>query len=290
MLDFFKAVKPTLSFEIFPPKGTGDLSSIFSAVDALASLSPDLISVTYGAGGTSRENTVEIAAAVQNSYNIPALAHLTCAGSSGADMDRTLAELEQKGVRNILTLRGDLAEGEALTDFHYASDLIRFIKRRYDFNVFAACYPEKHPEASSMTDDLHHLREKAECGADVLISQLFFDNASFYNFRDSARGMGITVPIVAGIMPITSASQIKKMVTLCGASVPNNVQRILSAYGHNAMAMKEAGIAHATSQIVDLLANGVDGIHLYTMNLPDVAKQIAENLRGILFSLRVKRD
>lgn len=290
MRDFFKAMKPTLSFEIFPPKGTGDLSSIFSTVDALASLSPDLISVTYGAGGTSRENTVEIAAAVQNSYGIPALAHLTCSGCNEADMDRTLSELKQKGVKNILTLRGDLAEGDTLTDFRHASDMIRFIKRKYDFNVFAACYPEKHPEASSMADDLCHLREKAECGADVLISQLFFDNASFYSFRDSARGMGVTAPIVAGIMPITSASQINKMVTMCGASVPDHVRQIISAYSHNAMAMKEAGIAHATSQIVDLLAHGADGIHLYTMNLPDVAKRIAENIRGVLFALRVKRD
>lgn len=290
MKDFFEAGKPTLSFEIFPPKGKGDLSSVFSTVDALASLSPNLISVTYGAGGTSRENTVEIASAVQNSYGIPALAHLTCAGCSAPEMKNILTELKDKGVRNILTLRGDLAEGEALTDFTYASDLIRFIKKNYDFNIFAACYPEKHPEARSMEDDLYHVREKTEYGADVLISQLFFDNEVFYRFREMARSRGVTAKIVAGIMPVTSAAQINKMVTLCGATVPDEVWRIISAYGHNAMAMREAGIAHATKQIVDLLANGADGIHLYTMNLPDVAKRISENIRGILFALRVKRD
>lgn len=290
MKDFFESTRPTLSFEIFPPKGKGDLSSIFSTVDSLASLSPDLISVTYGAGGTSRENTVEIASAVQNSYGIPALAHLTCAGCSEPEMRDILAKLENKGIRNLLTLRGDLAEGETLTDFRYASDLIRFIKKDYGFNIFAACYPEKHPQAYSMEDDLFRLREKADCGADVLVSQLFFDNAVFYRFREMARNRGVTARMIAGIMPITSAAQINKMVTLCGATVPDDVQQIIRAYSHNAMAMREAGIAHATKQIVDLLANGVDGIHLYTMNLPDVAKRISENIRGILFALRIKRD
>lgn len=290
MKDFLDAGRPTLSFEIFPPKGNGDLSSIFSTVDALASLSPDLISVTYGAGGTSRENTVEIASSVQNNYGIPALAHLTCAGCDEQQMRNILEKLKSKGIRNILTLRGDLAPGETLSDFKFASDLIRFIKKDYDFNIFAACYPEKHPEACSMEDDLCRLREKAGFGADVLISQLFFDNSVFYKFREMARSRGITAKIVAGIMPITSAAQINKMATLCGATVPDDIHQIIRAYGHNAMAMREAGIAHATKQIVDLLANGVDGIHLYTMNLPDVAKRISENIRGILFALRVKRD
>lgn len=290
MKNFVEAGKPTLSFEIFPPKGTGDLSSIFSTVDALASLAPDLISVTYGAGGTSRENTAEIASAIQNRYGIPALAHLTCVGCAEPEMDRILADLKQRGVKNILALRGDLAEGDALHDFRYASDLVSFIKKNYDFNVFAACYPEKHTEARSMEADLRHLGDKTVCGADVLISQLFFDNTAFYNFLERARENGIQTPIVAGIMPITSAAQIKKMVSLCGASVPDAVRRIINAYGHNAMAMREAGIAYATNQIVDLLARGVDGIHLYTMNQPDIAKRISENIRGILFALRVKRD
>lgn len=289
MQDFFEKQRPTLSFEIFPPKGSASLDKVFETVDALASLAPDLISVTYGAGGTSRDNTVEIASKIQNSYNIPALAHLSCVGSTKEDIARILGELKDKGVKNILALRGDLAEGETLKDFHYASDLVKFIRQGYDFNVYGACYPEKHIEAVSMEDDLRHLKEKVDCGVNALISQLFFDNNSFYEFRSRARALGITCPIEAGIMPITSAKQISRMVSMCGATVPDRVQRFIKAYGHNSMAMKEAGVAYATEQIVDLLATGVDGIHIYTMNLPSITKRIAENIRGILYALRVKR-
>lgn len=289
MKDFFEIGGPTLTFEIFPPKGTSDIASIFATIDALASLAPDLISVTYGAGGTSRENTVEIASEIQNSYGIPALAHLTCVGSTSKEIDTTLATLHKNGIKNVLALRGDLVEGDSLSDFRYASDLIAFIKARYDFRIFGACYPEKHIEAYSMDEDLSCLKKKADCGVDALISQLFFDNQIFYRFRDMVRESGVTAPIIAGIMPITSASQIGRMVSMCGASVPDKVQKIIRAYGHNSMAMKEAGIAYATAQIVDLLSTGVDGIHLYTMNQPDIAKRISENLRGILYSLRVKR-
>ncbi len=289
MKDFFDARKPTLTFEIFPPKRNGNLESVFSTVDALASLAPDLISVTYGAGGTSRDNTVTIASEIQNSYSIPALAHLTCAGSTEEELDMILSELSDRGIRNILALRGDLSEGTTPADFRYASSLITFIKSRYNFRIFAACYPEKHIEAYSMEEDLLHLKEKEDCGVDVFISQLFFDNEFFYKFRSMARELGISTPIIAGIMPITSASQISRMVSMCGASVPEKVQKIIRAYGHNSMAMKEAGIAYATAQIIDLLATGVDGIHIYTMNQPDIAKRISESIRGILYSLRVKR-
>lgn len=288
MKNFFKLDKPTLSFEIFPPKGKGDLSKIFDTVDALASLDPDLISVTYGAGGTSRENTAEIASRIQNDYAIPALAHLTCIGSTREEMRATLGRLRDMGIKNILAMRGDI-DGEGTKDFAHASDLISFINENYKFNIFAACYPEKHVEAYSMEEDLAHLKEKCRSGVDVLISQLFFDNASFYKFRDSVRKLGVSAPIEAGIMPVTSPSQISRMVTMCGASMPPAVQKIVRAYGHNSMAMREAGIAYATSQIIDLLAEGVDGIHLYTMNLPEIAKRICENIRGVLYSLRVKR-
>ena len=288
MKNFFKLDKTTLSFEIFPPKGKGDLSKIFDTVDALASLDPDLISVTYGAGGTSRENTAEIASRIQNDYAIPALAHLTCIGSTREEMRATLGRLRDMGIKNILAMRGDI-DGEGTKDFAHASDLIRFINENYKFNIFAACYPEKHIEAYSMEEDLAHLSEKCRFGVDVLISQLFFDNAYFYKFRDSVRKLGISAPIEAGIMPVTSPSQISRMVTMCGASMPPAVQKIVRAYGHNSMAMREAGIAYATNQIIDLLAEGVDGIHLYTMNLPEIAKRICENIRGVLYSLRVKR-
>ena len=243
MKNFFKLDKPTFSFEIFPPKGKGDLSQIFNTVDALASLDPDLISVTYGAGGSSRENTAEIASRIQRDYAIPALAHLTCIGSTRDEMRATLDALRDKGIQNILAMRGDI--------------------------VGEGCYPEKHIEAYSMEEDLKYLKAKCECGVDALISQLFFDNEHFYEFRDRARALGITQRIEAGIMPITSPAQINKMVTLCGASVPAGVQKLLRAYGHNAMAMREAGIAYATQ--------------------PEIAKRICENIRGVLYSLRVKR-
>jgi len=288
--EILKVKKPTFSFEIFPPKGDGNLESIYATVDALASLMPDFISVTYGAGGSSRENTVEIASVIQNKYNIPTLAHLTCVGSSKKEMDYILKELDEKGIKNILALRGDLNGEAQLGDFKYASDLIAYIKDKYSFNIVGACYPEKHIEAYSMSGDLRNLKIKVDKGVDMLVSQLFFDNQSFYNFNEKAKNIGIDVPIIAGVMPITSSKQMEKLVSLFGATLPESVQRFIKAYGHNSMAIKEAGIAYATQQIVDLLAYGVDGIHLYTMNQADIAKRIAENIRGILYSLKVKRD
>jgi methylenetetrahydrofolate reductase (NADPH) len=288
--EIIEGKKPTFSFEIFPPKSGGNLESIYGTVDALASLMPDFISVTYGAGGSSRENTVEIASVIQNKYNIPTLAHLTCVGNSKDEMDYILKELDEKGVKNILALRGDLGAESTLGDFKYASDLIAYIKNKYPFNIVGACYPEKHLEAYSISEDLRNLRTKVDRGTDMLVSQLFFDNQAFYSFNEKVKSIGIEVPVVAGIMPITSSKQIERMVSLCGATVPETVQRFVKAYGHNSMAIKEAGIAYATQQIVDLLAYGVDGIHLYTMNQADIAKRIAENIRGILYSLRVKRD
>ena len=234
-------------------------------------------------------NWLEIASKIQNLHNLPATAHLTCVGSSVTDMEKILNDLSERGIKNILALRGDLAEDDTLTDFYYASDLIKFIKSKYDFTIFAACYPEKHIEAPSMEEDLQNLKRKVDCGVDALISQLFFDNDFFYDFREKAVKTGIETPIIAGIMPITSASQIHRMSNLCGASIPVKVQKIIDSYGHNGMAMKEAGIAYATNQIVDLLANGVDGIHLYTMNQPTLAKTISESIRGILYSLRGSR-
>jgi len=290
MRDYSNSPKPSYSFEIFPPKATTDLSSIFATIDELASSLPDLISVTYGAGGTSRENTVEIATKIQNSYAIPSVAHLTCAGTSKEQLTQILDKLRQNGVKQVLALRGDLAEGETTPDFKYASELVEFIKKNYDFTVFAACYPEKHPEASSLDADIENLKKKVDAGADVLITQLFFDNDDFYRFRDKITAAGINVPVEAGIMPITSAHQVKRMVTLCGATLPAVIQRKLDAFGHNSMAMKEAGIAYAIEQISDLLACGIDGIHLYTMNQPLIAKRISESIRGMLYSKRVKRD
>ena len=290
MKDFFQLPAPSYTFEIFPPKGSTDLAGTYATVDALASLTPDLISVTYGAGGTSRDNTLDIASTIQNRYDICGLAHLTCVGSTKENIAGILDELQANHVGNILALRGDLKEPSELGEFRHASDLIAFIRKRRGFHIFAACYPEKHLEAPSLEEDLFRLKEKSDLGVDALISQLFFDNDVFCRFRDRARALGVTVPIIAGIMPITSAAQIDKMVTMCGATVPDRVRRFVDAYGHNSRAIKEAGIAYATEQIVDLLARGVDGIHLYTMNQADVIRHIDENIRGILYSMRVKKD
>lgn len=287
--DFFSLEKPTFSFEIFPPKGEGNLKTVYDTVDALASLSPDLISVTYGAGGSSRENTAVITSDIQTKYNVPALAHLTCISSTKEEMDEILIELREKGVESILAMRGDITATSTVGDFKHANELVAYIKENYDFKVFAACYPEKHTEAYSMAEDLKYLKQKVDAGADALITQLFFDNEAFYSFMDKVRGIGIEVPVIAGIMPITAASQLERMVSMCGASIPKEIQQFVKAYGHNSMALKEAGIAYATRQIIDLLAYGVDGIHIYTMNQPEVAKRIVENLRGILYALKVKR-
>ena len=287
--DFFSLEKPTFSFEIFPPKGEGNLKTVYDTVDALASLSPDLISVTYGAGGSSRENTSVITSDIQTKYNVPALAHLTCISSTKEEMDEILIELREKGVESILAMRGDITATSTVGDFKHANELVAYIKENYNFKVFAACYPEKHTEAYSMAEDLKYLKQKVDAGADALITQLFFDNEVFYSFMDKVRGIGIEVPVIAGIMPITAASQLERMVSMCGASIPKEIQQFVKAYGHNSMALKEAGIAYATRQIIDLLAYGVDGIHIYTMNQPEVAKRIVENLRGILYALKVKR-
>lgn len=285
----FNESKPNISFEIFPPKQTTSIESIYSTIDALAPLSPDFISVTYGAGGSTQGKTVQIASLLKNQYNITPLAHLTCVGGSKESMDQILDELEREGVHNILALRGDLPEGSSLGDFSYASDLIKYIKQRDSFDVAAACYPEKHIEALTLEEDIKHLQYKVDCGAELLISQLFFDNDAFYKWRENVRSQGIHTPIVAGIMPITSGKQLERMVTLCGASIPASIQNLIKAYNHNAQALKEAGIAYATMQIIDLLASGVDGIHLYTMNQADIAKRIMENIRGINYAVRTKR-
>lgn len=285
----FNESKPIISFEIFPPKQTTSIESIYSTIDALAPLSPDFISVTYGAGGSTQGKTVQIASLLKNQYNITPLAHLTCVGGSKESMDQILDELEREGVYNILALRGDLPEGSSLGDFSYASDLIKYIKQRDSFDVAAACYPEKHIEALTLEEDIKHLQYKVDCGAELLISQLFFDNDAFYKWRENVRSQGIHTPIVAGIMPITSGKQLERMVTLCGASIPASIQNLIKAYNHNAQALKEAGIAYATMQIIDLLASGVDGIHLYTMNQADIAKRIMENIRGINYAVRTKR-
>ena len=228
------------------------------------------------------QTTHEIASIIQNQYHIPAMAHLTCVAAGRAEVDQLLAQLKADGVENVLALRGDVnPDIPPKTDFAHASDLVAYIRAHGDFGVSAACYPEGHLESPDLVSDIRHLKEKVDAGAQHLVSQLFFDNEDFFRFLERARIAGINVPIEAGIMPVLSQNSIQRMVSMCGASMPRKLTRILARYGDHPEALREAGIAYAIDQISDLIAGGVDGIHLYTMNNPDVAQQIAGSISAI---------
>ena len=282
--ELFGKGRTVFSCEVFPPKKTAPVDSIYRTLDGLKDIKPDFISVTYGAGGSSNVNqsTAEIAALIKNQYHIPAMAHLTCVAAGKEDVDRILAELKESGVENILALRGDVnPDYPPKTDFRYASELVAYIRERGDFGISAACYPEGHFESPDLISDIRHLKEKVDAGAQHLVSQLFFDNDDFFRFLERARIAGVDVPIEAGIMPIQSRSSIQRMVTMCGATIPSKLTRILARYGDHPQALREASLAYAIDQITDLIAAGVDGIHLYTMNNPDVAKEIAKSISSI---------
>lgn len=282
--------KPSISFEIFPPKVGYPIQTIYDTIDSLENLHPDFISVTYGAGGSTKDTTVEIASHITEKHNLSALAHLTCLTSTKEDIDLTLSSLKNKGVKNILALRGDYPEGADPAsfvngDFKYAVDLIKYIKERSEFCVGAACYPEVHIEASDYKIDLINLKNKVDAGADFLITQLFFDNEVFYDFKDKTELLGIDIPILVGILPLLNKNQIQRIIKLTSCTLPKKFLRILDKYEHSPEALKEAGIAYATEQIIDLLSAGVDGIHIYTMNKPDTVRQIMKNIsaiRGVL--------
>lgn len=276
--------KTVFSFEVFPPKNTTPIETIYSTLDELKELSPDFISVTYGARGTSADTTTcDIASYIQNKLGITSAAHLTCVYSTKELVLTRLAQLKERNVENILALRGDInPEMPRLHDFEYASDLTRFIKENGDFHVSGACYPECHIEAADMVEDIHNLKLKVEAGAEHLMSQLFFDNDAFYSFYEKARIAGINVPIEAGIMPVVNAKQIQRMVSMCGASLPAKFAKTMQRYENNPEALRDAGIAYAVDQIVDLISNGVEGIHLYTMNNPYVAKKISDSIKSML--------
>lgn len=280
----FEKKKTVYSFEIFPPKKQSSINTVYDTLEALGDLSPDYISVTYGAGGSVRENkTAELAEMIKSKLKIEPLAHLTCVNSTKTEIDNILENLQALHVHNILALRGDLAAGSiAPGDFHYACDLIGYIRERGDFNIAAACYPEKHLAAGSLEEDIQHLKEKTDLGVGHLITQLFFDNGHFYDFMDKLRQKGITTPVTAGIMPITSPGQIEKMVNMCGASIPLACRKMIQRYGNDPVAMRDAGIIYATNQIMDLIANGVDGVHIYTMNNPYVARKITLSIGSLL--------
>jgi methylenetetrahydrofolate reductase (NADPH) len=275
--------KTVLSFEVFPPKKDTDIEAIYRAVSELAGLQPDYMSVTYGAGGGGAVNrTGEIASHIKNGCGSLPLAHLTCTGSSREDIRRIAGELAGRGVENILALRGDPRPGQKEGDYPYASDLIRELKSAGDFCVGAACYPEGHIDAESFDADLARLREKQEAGADFLITQLFFDNDLFWRFLDKARAAGVTLPVSAGVMPILSRGQVERMIFLCGASLPSPVIRLLHRYENNPADLRKAGIEFAVAQMEALAAGGVDGIHIYTMNHPDIAATAAARVRAAL--------
>ena len=274
----------TISCELFPPKQGTQLENYKKIVKEVADLKPSFISVTYGATGGTSDYTVELANEICNVNHVPALAHLTCASSTKEKVAQVIAELKEKRIENVLALRGDIPEHAdfPLPDqYHHASELIADIRAQGDFCIGGACYPEGHPEADTIWEDLDHLKEKVEAGCEFLTTQMFFDNNIFYNFMYKALKKGIHVPIVAGIMPVTNAAQIKRIVSLSGNLVPARFQAIVDRFGDSPAATKQAGIAYATEQIIDLIANGVNHIHIYTMNKPDVAGAIFKNLSEI---------
>lgn len=276
--------RTVLSFEVFPPKPTSDESVIYSTLEKLSALRPDCVSVTYGAGGGANcEKTVQIAADAKNKYGIESVAHLPCIYLGEDDAVSVLEKLKANGIENVLALRGDISENVAPNGrFPHANELISFIRERYDFNIIAACYLEKHTEAKSFSEDLAHLKNKVDSGANQLITQLFLDNGFFYDFLDNARKIGIDVPIEAGIMPVTNKAQIERMVKLCGVALPKKFVKMLERYENNSEALRDAGIAYAVDQIVDLISQGVDGIHLYTMNNAYVAERIYDSVHRLI--------
>lgn len=284
--DIYSKKKPVISFEIFPPKKDYPIESIYNTIEALKDLKPDYMSVTYGAGGSSKDRTVEIASTIKNKYNIEALAHLTCVSSTKNEIDEILTTLRDHNVENILAMRGDIPKDPDFDfpdplHFKYAKDLIDRIKTTENFSIGAACYPEGHIEAKSKSDDLKFLKEKVDSSVDFLISQLFFDNELFFQFMEKLDLMGINVPVSAGILPVLNVNQINRIVELSGCSIPPKLKRILDKYEHNKEALKEAGTAYATEQIIDLLSWGIDGIHIYTMNKPETTREIISNISKI---------
>ncbi|MCI9161681.1 MAG: methylenetetrahydrofolate reductase [NAD(P)H] [Lachnospiraceae bacterium] len=273
---------PTLSFEVFPPKTEDKYELVEQAAVEIARLKPAFMSVTYGAGGGTSRYTVDIAATLQ-AQGVTPLAHLTCVSSSREKVTSVLEELKARGIENVLALRGDIPpDGQVEKDYHYASELIAEIRKSGDFCIGAACYPEGHVESENKAQDIHYLKEKVEAGCDFVTTQMFFDNNILYNYLYRIREAGVIVPVVAGIMPVTNKAQIKRICSMSGTYLPSRFKAIVDRFGDNPAAMKQAGIAYATEQIIDLIANGVNGIHVYSMNKPDVAARIRESLSEII--------
>lgn len=283
--DLITQDKATLSFEVFPPKKDTDFADVEAAALGIAAFKPDYMSVTYGAGGSTKGHTIQLAQETQEKYDVPTIAHLTCVCASKEGIKTALADMKNAGIENILALRGDIPknyDGQVFAEFSHASELVELIKETGDFCVGGACYPEVHPDSANKHEDIIGLKKKVDAGCDYLTTQMFFDNNIFFNFMYRIREAGISVPIIPGIMPITRRVQVKNAVKLSGCNVPERFKSIVDAFGDTEAAMRQAGIAYATDQIIDLMANGVKHIHVYSMNKPEVAAGIQKNLSEIL--------
>lgn len=287
IVDILKQDQMSLSFEVFPPKKETSFESVRIATEEIAALRPAFMSVTYGAGGGTSEYTLAVAKNIKEKFDVPMLAHLTCVSSDKETIKKRIRDMKEAGISNVMALRGDLTPELEKTDrskwdYRYAVELIRELKAEHDFCIGAACYPEVHPESANQREDIKHLKEKVEAGADFLTTQMVFDNNLFFNFLYKLREAGITVPVLPGIMPITNANQVERAIKLSGAFMPQRFRAMVDKFGSNPDAMKQAGIAYATDQIIDLYANGITNVHVYSMNKPDIAEGIHKNLSNIL--------
>lgn len=282
--EMFKQGKPILSFEVFPPKPEFPIETVYQTVEKIKDLNPAFISVTYGAGGSSRRRTLEIASHIKTQIGIETMAHLTCLGHSPVELEELLTNIKSSGIENVLALRGDFPQDDTTHEikpgnYRYAVELVQHIKRSgFDFSIGAAAYPEGHQESRTWSEDWEHLRNKVEAGVDFLITQLYFDNRVFYNFRENLAQMGVNIPISAGIMPIADIAHIKRMVCLSNASLPPRLIEMFDKYDGKPEELKKAGLEYAINQINDLIDNDVAGIHLYTMNRAEQTRQIVENI------------
>lgn len=282
--EIYKNKKRSLSFEIFPPKKDDELRNIDDTLAVLCELKPDFISVTFGAGGSSNSNrTIELARKIKDEYKVEPVVHLTGLHYDKEEIDEFARVMKEEGIENILALRGDRTpKAVEKNTFKHSTDLIEYLKSKYDFCLLGACYPECHPESENKVSELKCLKSKVDAGAEVLLSQLFFSNETFYRFYESCRIADINVPVIPGIMPVIKAAQIRRMVSMCHAAFPERFQKIIDRYENNADALFDAGMSYALSQIIDLLVNDIDGIHLYTMNNPYVARKICEGIKNIV--------
>ena len=280
--------KLTMSFEVFPPKTDTAFESVKTATEAIADLHPAYVSVTYGAGGGTSRYTLDIAQNIKREHGVPTLAHLTCVSSTRETVRARIADIRAAGIQNVMALRGDIpadlqGADRSRWDYRHAVELVRELREAdADFCIGGACYPEVHPESTDQREDIRYLKEKVDAGCDFLTTQMFFDNNLYYNFLYKIREAGVTVPVIPGIMPITGANQVERALKLSGSFMPRRFAALVDQFGHNPAAMKQAGIAYATDQIIDLYANGIQNVHVYSMNKPDVARAILENVSAIL--------